>query len=123
MSEWTDEKRAQVVEMYKERGPTPENSMEIVKEIAEEIGASPNGVRMILSKEGVYVKKDPSSGSTNGKKTNGGTGTTRVSKEEAHARLVRAIEAPGGNADTDIVSKLTGKAALYFAEILENRNN
>jgi hypothetical protein len=120
MSDWTDEKRAQVVEMYKEREPTPENSMEIVKEIAEEIGASPNGVRMILSKEGVYVKKEAGSSSSSSTKKEGSS--TRVSKEEAHARLTRAIEAPGGSADTDIVSKLTGKAAIYFAEILENRN-
>lgn len=121
MSEWTDEKRAQVVKLYQEREPTPENSMEIVKEIAEEIGASPNGVRMILSKEGVYVKKEATSSSSS-KKASASGGSTRVSKEEAHQRLIRAIEAPGGQADSDIVSKLTGKAALYFAEILENRN-
>ena len=122
MSDWTDEKRAQVVKMYQERNPTPENSMEIVKEIADEIEASPNGVRMILSKEGVYIKKESGSSSTTTKKSNG-TGATRVSKEDAHKRLIAAIEAPGGTADTDIVSKLTGKAALYFAEILENRNS
>lgn len=120
MSEWTDEKRAQVVEMYQERNPTPENSMEIVKDIAEEIDASPNGVRMILSKEGVYVKKEANSSNSNSKKSS--NGKAKVSKDEAHARLIRAIEAPGGQADTDIVSKMTGKAALYFAEILENRN-
>ena len=116
MSEWTDEKRAQVVKMYQDRQPTPENSMEIVKEIAEEVDASPNGVRMILSKEGVYVKKETST-ATNGTSKKS-TGTTRVSKEDAHKRLLAAI---GDTADTDIVSKLTGKAALYFAEILENR--
>lgn len=119
MSEWTDEKRQQVVSMYQEREPTPENSMEIVKEIAEEIGASPNGVRMILSKEGVYVKKEASSSSKSATKTSGGG--TRVSKEEAHNRLTAAIEAAGGNVDSDIVSKLTGKAALYFAEIFESK--
>jgi transposase-like protein len=118
MSDWDDEKKAQAVEMYQEREPTPENSTELVKEIAEEMGMSANGVRMILSKAGVYIKK--TAGSSNGEKKSTGT---KVSKEEAHARLVRAIEAPGGNADSDIVSKLTGKAALYFAEILENRNN
>lgn len=121
MSEWTDERRAQAVEMYQERNPTAQNSMEIVKEIAEELDASPNGVRMILSKEGVYVKKEASATSTKSSNKSS-SGATRVSKEEAHNRLIKAIEAPGGNADSDIVSKLTGKAALYFAEILENRN-
>lgn len=119
MSEWTDEKRAQVVKMYQDREPTPDNSMEIVKEIAEEVDASPNGVRMILSKEGVYVKKEASTSSSTKKSSNGGG--TRVSKDEAHQRLTSAIENAGGSVDTDIVSKLTGKAALYFAEIFESR--
>lgn len=120
MSEWTDEKRQQAVAMYQEREPTPDNSMDLVKEIAEELDMSPNGVRMILSKEGVYVKKANSATSSSEKKTS--SGNTRVSKEEAHARLTTAIESGGGTADSDIVSKLTGKAALYFAEILENRS-
>ena len=33
--------------------------MEIVKDIADELGESPNGVRMILTRAGVYVKKNP----------------------------------------------------------------
>jgi hypothetical protein len=116
MSDWTDEKRAQVVKMYQEREPTPENSMEIVKEIAEEIGASANGVRMILSKENVYIKKDANAASSTSTKKSTGT---KVSKEEAHNRLTAAI---GDDADSDIISKMTGKAALYFAEILEKRS-
>ena len=56
---WTDEAKAQAVEMYTAEEPTPENSMEIVKEIAAELSESPNGVRMILTRAGVYVKKTP----------------------------------------------------------------
>ena len=52
---WTDEMKSQAVEMYQDSEPTPETSMEIVKEVAEELGESPNGVRMILTKAGVYV--------------------------------------------------------------------
>ena len=54
---WTDEKKAEVIEAYEAANPTPENSMEIVAEIAEEHGESPNGVRMVLTKAGVYIKK------------------------------------------------------------------
>ena len=50
---WTDEKKEQAVSLYEEQGPTPETSMEIVKEIAEELEESPNGVRMILTRAGV----------------------------------------------------------------------
>ena len=53
---WDDDKKAAVIAAYEEQNPTPENSMEIVKEIADEYEESPNGVRMILSKAGVYVK-------------------------------------------------------------------
>ena len=50
---WTDESKEQAVEMYTAEEPTPDNSMEIVKMVAEELGESPNGVRMILTKAGV----------------------------------------------------------------------
>jgi predicted transcriptional regulator len=99
--------------MYEEREPTPENSMDIVSEIADELSESPNGVRMILSKAGVYVKKEPAAGGTKSKTTK--TTSTRVSKEDAQAQLIAAIEAAGKEVDSDIITKLTGKAAVYFA--------
>lgn len=110
---WDDDKKAQAIDMYQEREPTPENSMDIVSEIAEELGESPNGVRMILSKAGVYVKKEPAAGGSKSKTTK--STSTRVSKEDAQAQLIAAIEAAGKEVDSDIISKLTGKAAVYFA--------
>jgi predicted transcriptional regulator len=110
---WTDESKAQAIRMYEDREPTPENSMDIVNEIAEEMGESPNGVRMILSKAGVYVKKEPAAGASKSKTTK--SASTRVSKEDAQAQLIAAIEAAGKDVDSDIISKLTGKAAVYFA--------
>ena len=59
MSTWTDETKQEAVDMYTSEEPTPENSMEIVADIAEQLGQTPNGVRMILTKAGVYVKKNP----------------------------------------------------------------
>ena len=109
---WDDDRKAQAISMYQEREPTPENSMEIVSEIAEELGESPNGVRMVLSKAGVYVKKEPAAGA---KSKTTKSASTRVSKDEAQAQLIAAIEAAGKEVDSDIISKLTGKAALYFA--------
>ena len=53
---WDDEKKAAVIEAYEAAEPTPENSMEVVAELAEEFEESPNGVRMILTKAGVYIK-------------------------------------------------------------------
>lgn len=116
---WDDQTKAQTVEKYKAAEPTPENSMEIVKEIADEINESPNRVRMYLSQTGVYVKKTGAKSTTTAAASDK---APRVSKEAAHARLNAAIEAAGQTADSEIVSKLTGKAAMHFAEIIEAIN-
>lgn len=116
MSNWTDELKQKAVDMYLKGEPTASNSMEIVTEIAEELGESVNGVRMILSKADVYVKKDASPA-----KTTAATGDkpARVSKEAAHARLTEVITNAGQTADAEIIGKLTGKAAVYLADLIE----
>ena len=118
-SQWTDELKAKVIEMYEQAGPTPESSTEIIKDIAEEIEMSPNGVRMVLVQAGVYVKKDSSASSSKTTKAASGEGSKRVSKEDSIAALKAAIEAKGGPIDDDILGKLTGKAAVYFASVLK----
>ena len=109
---WTDESRQQAIEAYDAAAPTPENSMEIVKQIAEDMGESPNGVRMILTKAEVYVKKAPAEGKSTSSSGNGGG--TRVNKESAPQGLIAALTDAGAEIDEDIISKLTGKAAVYF---------
>lgn len=117
MSEWTDELREEVIAAYEKAEPTPENSVEIVKELAEEYDKTPNGVRMILTKAGVYVKRAAaqSSGASSTKST-----STRVSKADAIASLTSAIESTGQEPNEEILGKLTGKAAVYFAEVINN---
>ena len=110
---WDDDKKAQAVEMYEAQDPTPETSMDIVKEIADELTASANGFRMSLTIAGVYVKKAQASG--NGWASTGGT---RVSKQAAQDPLVAAITDKGLEPDMDIISKMTGKAAQYFAGLM-----
>ena len=112
---WTDEKKAEVIKDYTDAEPTPENSMDIVKELAETYKESPNGVRMILTKASVYVKKAAGTASTATDKP----ASTRVSKAAAQEELTAAIVEAGGTPDDDIISKLTGKAAQYFTGILK----
>ena len=112
---WDDDKKAAVIEAYEAQEPTPETSMDIVKEIAEEYEESPNGVRMVLTKAGVYVKKAPAAGA---KASSGGTGGTRVSKAAAIESLTAAISDAGQEVDEEILSKLTGKAAQYFTTVI-----
>ena len=117
---WDDDKKAQAVQMYLDGEPTPENSMEIVKDIADQLEESPNGVRMILTKAEVYVKKAPAAKAAS---SGGSTGGGRVSKAAAQEALVAAITDAGQEVDDEIISKLTGKAAQYFTTVLNAVNN
>jgi hypothetical protein len=113
---WTEDQKSAAIKAYEDGKPTPENSTELIKEIAENMEQSANGVRMVLVQAGVYVKKEAAtSGAGKGEKAEG---TKRVSKESQIAELTAAIEAKGATVDAEILSKLTGKAAAYFTAVL-----
>ena len=119
-TQWTPEIKEKVIDMYKQADPTPETSTEIIKDIAEEIEMSPNGVRMVLVQAGVYVKKDTTASTGTGKgKASGGDAKKRVSKEDSIAELRASIEAKGAAVDEDILGKLTGKAAIYLLSVIK----
>jgi len=67
---------------------------------------------------GVYVRKTPAA-----KSSSGSTGGGRVSVADAQAKLTSVLGDAGQEVDEAIISKLTGKAANYFASIVENLNN
>ena len=120
MTQWTDELKAQVCKQYTDAAPTPETSTEIIKDIADEHELSPNGVRMVLVQAGVYVKKEAGAAKPTKEKAAGsGEGTKRVSKESAIAELRQHLEDTNKPVDDDILSKLTGKAAVYFLSVLK----
>lgn len=127
-TQWTDELFEKMSSEYvarMEQFPEDERpgvSMEIVSEIAQENGVTPNGFRMKLTKAGLYIKKaagstSKSSAST-GEKASAGS---RTSKAQAHADL-RAAFSDAGLApdflDDAIIDKLTGKAAAHLAEAI-----
>ncbi len=118
---WTDEKKQQVIAKYvevMEQYETPElkakHSTAEVASIAEEFSEQPNGVRTILTKAGVYIRKAPTpAASTSG-------GAKKVNKAEAIQELKNLITSiEGAPVDEAIIDKLTGKAAVYFAEVLQ----
>lgn len=120
MAAWTEETKALAVKMYTEGNPTAENSAELLKEIAEQLEQTANGVRMILIKAEVYVKKEPAKASATTAKTGtAGGGTGRVSKEVQITNLKAAITKAGGSVDAEILDKLTGKAAAYLQSVVE----
>lgn len=112
-TDWTDELREEIVKEYTGLNPTPENTLDIVKDLAIKHNKSTNAVRMILSKKGVYITK----GKVAVAKTEG-TGAKRVSKADSIASLRAAIVAADKEVDEDILNRLTGKAAVYFESLL-----
>ena len=112
---WDDAKKAEAVDLYNAQEPTPETSMEIVKDVADSLGESPNGVRMILTRAGVYVKKSPTRSSSS-------NSIGRVSKVDAQNTLRDAIQDAGQEVDMSIIDKLTGKAAVYITGIINAIN-
>lgn len=118
---WTDADKQNAIDTYTAGNPTPENSTELIKQIAEDMEQSANGVRMVLVQAGVYVKKDATATTATKTKSTtaaGGDKAPRVSKESQIADLRAIIEAKGAEVDDEILSKLTGKAAAYFAKVM-----
>lgn len=113
---WSDEDKKKVIKMYEDANPTPETSTEIIKDIAEELDQSPNGIRMVLVQAGVYVKKESATSTKTSTKTEG---SKRVSKETSINALRDLIEEKGGPVDDEILEKLTGKAAVYLASVIK----
>lgn len=114
MPVWTDESREALKKAYLAENPTPENSMEILAKIVPDFKATVNGARIIL--KDVFVKKEPVTASASDTKEK------KETKAESLDRLTKSIEAQGLEADDTIISKLTGKAGAYFADIITKSN-
>ena len=121
MSAWTPELKQTVIDRYLSQNPTGDTSTEIIKDLEEEFEQSPNGVRMILVQAEVYVKKEAAAGgpSKTTSTTKSGDAPKRISKETALKSLSDAITDAGGTVDSEILDKMTGKAAMYFVEVIK----
>lgn len=110
-TQWTDELKQEVIEAYTAAEPTPETSTEIIQELAETHEKTVNGIRMILIKAEVYVKKTAKTSSSN---SASGEKTIRKSKQDSLDELSALLTKHGVEPDATIIDKLTGKAAEYF---------
>ena len=122
MSTWTDEQKTEVIARYQEimendfdtDEDRASHSVEVVAQLAEDLGKTPNGVRIILIKADVYIKKSPAA-----KTKTKGTGAKRINKAEAQKGLSSAIATIDADLVNDeIIEKLTGKAAQYLTEVM-----
>lgn len=116
MSQWEDEEfKEKLKQAYLDHEPTPETSQEIIADLGQEFLVSPNSIRVFLTKEGIYAKKEQTVKS----ETKEGSTTKRVSKGATITQLKELIESKNKPVDNEILDKLTGKAAQYFISILE----
>lgn len=122
MSTLDEELKNEIIQKYLEADPTPETSMDIVNDIAEEMDRSPNSIRMILAQAQVYIKKTGTSKSSTTGSSDPGEPKTRKSKQSSIDELTAAIKAAGAAVDDAILSKLTGKAAEYFNGVIKSLN-
>ncbi|QPB12103.1 hypothetical protein [Providencia phage PSTCR5] len=115
----------EVISAYPE-DERPSITTEVVKQVAEEFGIPANSARLHISRDprGVYIKKDSAkkSASADGEKKTGGT---RTSKAAAQAELKAALLDAGAAEDKvaegeEIIEKMTGKAALFLAELIRS---
>lgn len=90
------------------------NSVSVVNDLAESFeGATPNGIRVILGREKVYVKAPPA------KPKKESTAAPRANKAEAIQALRDVITDINPElVDSAIIDKLTGKAAAYFTSVI-----
>lgn len=123
MSTWTPELKEEVIARYQEEISQYEeadrgnHSVSICEILAKEFDKTVNGVRMILNKADVYIKKPDAATRSSAAKSGGGT---RVSKAQAQADLVAQIEAFDADlVDSDIIDKMSGKACQYFVGLLQ----
>lgn len=122
---WTEDKRKEVIAEYvdimenqfKDAAERASASIEVVKQLATKHGESANGVRMILQTAKVYIKKEAATAASAIK--SGEASTKRINKADAIQELRNAISAVDpALVDEEILDKMTGKAAAYFAAIL-----
>ena len=110
MSSWTDELKTEVIDKYTSQNPTPENTLDLVADIADKCNVTVNGLRMVLSKAGVYVAR----GTTAATNASDPTKAKKKSKDESLKELTTLLTQHGVEVDDGIISKLTGKAAEFF---------
>lgn len=114
----------EVISKYPE-DERPSMTTEVVKQVAEEFGIPANSARLHISRDprGVYIKKDSAKKPAgDGEKKSGGT---RTSKAAAQAELKSALMDAGASEDKvaegeEIIEKMTGKAALFLAELIRS---
>ena len=108
----TEEQKNSIISSYTGQAGSTEFNADVVLNIGKEFNTSPNLVRQVLKEAGVYEDVKPFIKPTAG----------RTNKAAAQQTLIKTIEARGIELDDDevmLITRLTGKACVFFTRILE----
>lgn len=111
---YTQEFKDLVIKQYLESDPTPNNTVELCKSIADEHDVSSNVIRKLLVDAEVYI----SQGQVSSKKST----STKLDKSKMQSTIQEVIAKLGEPVNDDIILKLTGKAANYLTGVLSVLN-
>ena len=124
---WTPDLKEQAIALYNEiceneyetDEERSENSTAIVSRVAEKVGKTVNGTRLILKNGTEYHPQKPKT-ATKAAGTGAAKGAAKMSKADqiqALKDVILTATPEGTELDATILDKLTGKAAAYFTDL------
>ena len=118
---WTPEHKAEAISQYVERineflpEDQPSHTLEVIAELAAEYNFTKNSMRGVIQQSEHYVKAAKKAPAVSDKPT-----TKRPNKAQALAELKAAIVDGGAEVNDELIEKLTGIEAVYFAQVIRH---
>ena len=118
---WTPELKAEAISQYVERineflpEDQPSHTLEVIAELAASFGFTKNSMRGVVQQSEHYVKAAKKAPAVSDKPA-----TKRPNKAQALAELKAAIADGGAEVNDELIEKLTGIEAVYFAQVIRH---
>ena len=118
---WTPELKAEAISQYVERineflpEDQPSHTLEVIAELASLYGFTKNSMRGVIQQSEHYVKAAKKTPAVSDKPA-----TKRPNKAQALAELKAAIVDGGAEVNDELIEKLTGIEAVYFAQVIRH---
>ena len=118
---WTPELKAEAISQYVERineylpEDQPSHTLEVIAELAATFGFTKNSMRGVVQQSEHYVKAAKKAPAVSDKPA-----TKRPNKAQALAELKAAITDGGAEVNDELIEKLTGIEAVYFAQVIRH---
>ena len=107
----TESEKQAIVEQYASASESTDFNADLVLEVGEKYGVSPNLARQVLKEAGAYEAVKPIAKAV----------SKRPNKAMAQQALVKAIQDKGvemSEEDVKMITRMTGKACTFFTKVL-----